>query len=130
VNGESVICKVFQGLCTGQIESANGFRLSQQYIDSPMSCAIVHSSTGQFQSISLSAKMQNAVEFRKYFKFVVSMESGASHSVQTTTKNALNILMSEAGQLVWPEKYKIVRKNNQQKLHNDIIKLLQEKNLG
>ena len=31
---------------------------------------------------------------------------------------------------MWPEKYKIARKNNQQKLHNDVIELLQEKNIG
>ena len=80
VNGESVICKVFQGLCMGQIESANGFFLLEQYVDSPMSCAIAHSLTGKFQSISLSAKIQNALEFGKYFKFVVRMESGTSHS--------------------------------------------------
>ena len=97
VNGESVICEVFQGLCMGQIESADGFHLLQQYVDSPMSCAIAHSPTGQFQSILLSVKIQNAVEFGKYFKFVVRMESGTSHSAQTTTKNAFNILMSEAG---------------------------------
>jgi len=58
------------------------------------------------------------------------MESGTSHSVQTTIKNAFNILMAEAGWLVWPEKYEIVYKNNWQKLHNDIMELLQEKNLS
>jgi len=57
------------------------------------------------------------------------MESGTSHSAQTT-KNTFNILMSEVGRLVWPEKYKNVCKNNRQKLYNDIIELLQEKNLG
>ena len=53
------------------MESVDGFRLSHQYIDSPVSCAIAHSSTGQFQSISLSMKVQIAVEFGKYFKFVL-----------------------------------------------------------
>ena len=31
---------------------------------------------------------------------------------------------------MWPEKYEIARKNNRQKLHNDVIELLQEKNMG
>jgi len=97
VNDESVICEVFTGLFIGQIEGADGFRLPQQYIDSPVSYAIAHSPTGKSQSILLSVKIQNAVEFGKYFKFVIRMESGTSHSAQTTTKNAFNILMSEAG---------------------------------
>ena len=58
-------------------------------------------------------KVQNAVEFGKYFKFVLSMEHVTPHSAQTITKNAYNVLMSKAGQLVvWPEKYGIVRNNN------------------
>ena len=129
VNGESLICEVFQGLCTGQVESAEGFRLPHEYVDSPVSCAIAHTSTGQFQSISLSVKIQNAVEFGKYFKFVLRMEFEL-RSTQATTRNAFSILMSEAGRLVWPEKYEIARKNNRQKLYNDFIELLQEKNLG
>lgn len=32
--------------------------------------------------------------------------------------------------MVWPEKHEIARKNNQQKFHNDLIDLLQEKNMG
>lgn len=130
VNGESLICEVYQGLCTGQIESAEGFRLPPEYVDSPVSCAIAHSQNGQFQSISLSVKVQNAVEFGKYFKFVLTVECGTTRSAQVTTKNAFTILMSEAGRLVWPEKYHIVRKNNRQQLYNDFIDQLQEKNLG
>ena len=129
VNGEFLICEVFQGLCTGQVESAEGFHLPHEYVDSPVSCAIAHTSTGQFQSILLSVKIQNAVEFGKYFKFVLRMEC-ESRSAQAITKNAFSILMSEAGRLVWPVKYEIARKNNRQKLYNDFIELLQEKNLG
>ena len=38
--------------------------------------------------------------------------------------------MSEAGRLIWPEKYEIARKNNRQKIHSNLIGLLQEKNMG
>ena len=38
--------------------------------------------------------------------------------------------MKEAGRLQWPEKYDVTRKNNRQKLHNDLIDCLQEKELG
>ena len=72
-------------------------------------------------------KIQNAVEFGKYFKFVLQMEQVTP---QAPTKNAFVILVSEAGRLIWPEKYEIARKNNRQKLHNDLIELLQEKNMG
>ena len=57
------------------------------------------------------------------------MEQVTPHNAQPITKNAYDILMYEAGRLVWPEKYEIVRKNNRQKLHNDVIELLQEKNM-
>ena len=103
--------KYFKGCVRGQVESAEGFRLPHEYVDSPVSCAIAHTSTGQFQSISLSMKIQYAVEFGKYFKFVLRMEC-ESRSAQATTKNAFSILMSEAGRLIWPEKYEIARKNN------------------
>ena len=69
------------------------------------------------------------MEFGKYFKFVLRMEFEL-RSTQATTRNAFSILMSEAGRLVWPEKYELARKNNRQKLYNDFIELLQEKNLG
>ena len=36
VNGGSTVGEVFHGLSTGQIESANGFCLPQQYADCPM----------------------------------------------------------------------------------------------
>ena len=75
----------------------------------------------------MSVKIQNAVEFGKYFKFVLQMEQVTP---QTPTKNAYVVLMFEAGRLIWPEKYKIARKINRQKLHNNLIKLLQEKNVG
>ena len=75
----------------------------------------------------MSVKIQNAVEFGKYYKFVLQMEQV---TLQAPTKNALVILMSEAGRLIWPEKYEISRKNNRQKLHNDLIGLLQKKNMS
>ena len=74
----------------------------------------------------MPVKIQNAVEFGKYFKFVLQMEQVTP---QTPTKNAYVVLMSEAGRLIWPEKYKFARKINRQKLHNNLIKLLQEKNM-
>lgn len=78
-------------------KSTDKFHLLQQYADSPVSCAVAHSSTGQFQSISLSVKVQNAVEFRKYFKFVLRMEQVTPRNAQAITENAFDILMSEAG---------------------------------
>ena len=39
VNDDSTVLEVFQALCSGQIESADGFRLPEQYADSPCLCA-------------------------------------------------------------------------------------------
>ena len=38
--------------------------------------------------------------------------------------------MEEAGKIVWPDKIEILRKNNKQKLHNDLIDLLKQNGLG
>ena len=48
VNDDSTVLEVFQALCSGQIESADGFRLPEQYADSPVTCMI-----GQSQSAKL-----------------------------------------------------------------------------
>ena len=71
VNSDSTVGEVFHGLSTGQIESADGFHLPEQYADLPVSCSIVPILLGKFQSISLSIKVQDAVEFGKYLKFVL-----------------------------------------------------------
>ena len=39
------------------------------------------------------------------------------------------MLMEEAGKLACPDKIEIIRKNNKQKLYNDIIDLLQQNKL-
>ena len=54
INGECLISEVFHGLSTGQIESADGFRLPDEFADSPV-----------------SIKVLDAVEFGKYFKFLL-----------------------------------------------------------
>ena len=112
VNSDSTVGEVFHGLSTGQIESADGFRLPEQYADLPVSCSIVPILLGKFQFISLSIKVQDAVEFGKYLKFVLQ----CSTVRPTTSKNALDVLMKEAGRL-WPDKYDMTRKNNRQQLH-------------
>ncbi len=71
VNSDSTVGEVFHGLSTGHIESADGFRLPEQYADSPVSCSIAPTLLGKFQSIPLSIKVQDAVEFGKYLKFVL-----------------------------------------------------------
>ena len=126
VNGECIISEVFQGLCTGKIESTEGFRLPDEYANSPFSCSVAHSQLGRFQSISLMIKVVDAVEFGKYFKFLLQVQC----SMQSARKNAFTVLMEEAGKLVWPDKVEISRKNNKQKLYNDVIDLLQQNGLG
>ena len=73
VNGESTVSEVFHGVSSGLIESADGFRLPEQYADSPVSCSIAPAQTVKFQSIPLSIKVQDAVEFGKYLKFCSSV---------------------------------------------------------
>ena len=127
VNGECLISELFHGLCTGQIESADGFRLPDEFANSPLLCSVAQSQNGQFQSISLSIKVLDAVEFGKYFKFLLQ---GQCIMVKSSSRNVFTVLMEGAGKLVWPDKIEIICKNNKQKLHNDLIDLLQQKELG
>ena len=126
VNGDSTVSEVFHGVSSGQIESADGFHLPKQYADSPVSCSIAPTQTGKFQSIPVSIKVQNAVEFWKYLKFVLQCVS----VLPTASKDAFVVLMKEAGRQMWLDKYDVTRKNNRQKLHNDIIECMREKKLG
>ena len=71
VNGESTVGALFHGLSTGECESAEGFRLEIAYADLPVSCGISLSQSGKFQSLPLSVKIQDAIEFGKFFKFVL-----------------------------------------------------------
>ena len=126
INGECLISEVFHGLPTGQIESADEFRLPNEFADSPVSCSNAHSQTGRFQSISLSIKVLDAVEFGKYFKFLLH---GQCATKSNSCRNAFTVLMEGAGKLVLPDKIEIIHKNNKQKLYNDFIDLLQKQGL-
>ena len=126
VNGECLINEVFQGVCSGLIETADRFRLLDQYANSPVSCSISHSQVGRFQPISLTIKVVDAIEFGKYFKFLLQVQN----SMQSGRRNVFTVLMEEAGKLVCPDKIEIIRKNNKQKLYNYVIDLLQKNELG
>ena len=126
VNSDSTLGDVFHGICTGQLDSPDGFRFEEQYADYPVSCSIASTQVGKFQSISLCVSVQDAVEFGKYLKFVLQYRTVGP----TTSRNALDVLMNEAGRLMWPDTYDLPRKNNRQQLQNDIIRFLRDKKLG
>ena len=95
VNGGSTVGEVFHRLSTGQLQSADGFLLPEQYADSPVTCSIAPNLSGMFQSIPFGVKVQEAVEFGKYFKFVLYCSGGQP----TTSRNAFDVLIKEAGRL-------------------------------
>ena len=97
VNSDSTVGDVFQGICTGQLDSPDGFCLEEQYADCPVSCSIVSTQVEKFQSISLCVSVPNAVEFGKYLKFVLQYRAVGP----TTSRNALDVLMNEAGRLMF-----------------------------
>ena len=80
----------------------------------------------RFQSISLSVKVLNAVEFGKYLKFLLQ----ASRERSSSSRDVFTVLMEGAVKLVFPDKIDIIWKNNKQKLHNDLIDSLQQKGLS
>ena len=85
-----------------------GSAFHNKYADCPVNCSITPILLGTFQSIPLTVRVQDAVEFGKYFKFVLQ----CSTVRPTTSKNAFDVLMKEAGRLMWPDKYDVTRKNN------------------
>ena len=126
VNSISTVAELFNDLAIGRIESGDGFRLPEHYSDAPFSCSIAHTISGKFQSLPNNVKVQDAIEFGKFFKFVLDFTEPTSRA----PKNALSLLMANASKPMWPEKYELSRKNNRQALHNAIIEWLQEKKLG
>ena len=52
----------------------SGSAFLNTYADSPLSCSIASTPSGKFQSIPLSIKVQDAVEFGKYLKFLLQYE--------------------------------------------------------
>ena len=94
VNGESTVGALFHGLITGECESEEGFRLETTYVDLPVSCGISTTQCGKFQSIPLCIKIQDAVEFGKFFKFVLQHNTASPVS---SSKNAFSMLMQAAG---------------------------------
>ena len=101
VNDDSTVLEVFQALCSGQIESTDGFRLPEQYGDSPVTCMIGQSQSAKFQSTPLVVKMHNAVEFGKYLKFVLQC---TNQPPTLSQEDAFTVLMRGAGRLMWPDK--------------------------
>ena len=90
---------------------ADGFRLPEDCTASPVSCSITPTLSGRYQSIPLSVKVQDAVEFGKHLKFVIR----CSTVLSTTFKNVLTVLMKEVGQLMCPDMYNVKQKNNNDK---------------
>ena len=127
---DSTLLGVFHALSSGQLESADGFRLSEQYADCPINCLVAQSQSGKFQCIPLAVKVHDAIEFGKYFKFVLQY-SCQPPAVAQSSSDAFTVLMRAAGRLMWPDKYDVgARKNNRHKLHNDLIDFFQKKELG
>ena len=125
VSDNSTLLAVFQALCSGQIESADGWQLPEEYVNSPITCLVAQSQSARFQTVPITVKVEEAIEFGKYFKFLLQ-----SPQPRVVKLDARAILMKSAGQLMWPEKYDCSRKNNRHQLHNDLIDFLQKKDLG
>ena len=72
---DSTLLAVFEALCSGQIESPDGWRLPDEYVDLPVTCMVAPKQAGRFQSIPITVKLEDAIEFGKYFKFLLQSPS-------------------------------------------------------
>ena len=85
----------------GECKSAEGFCLEIPYVNLPISCGISTTQCGKFQSIPFCVKIQDAIEFKNCFKFVLQHNTTSPAS---SSKNAFSMLMQEAGRQMWPDK--------------------------
>ena len=129
VSDDSTLLAVFEGLSYGVVESGDGWRLPEEYSNSPITCMVARSQSGPFQSVPIAVKICEASEFGKFFKFLLQSPINQQQAAQSQ-QNALEVVMRNAGQLMWPDKYDNSRKTQRHQLHNDLIDFLQEKGLG
>ena len=47
VSDDSTLLAVFQALCSGQIESADGWQLPEEYVNSPITCLVAQSQSAR-----------------------------------------------------------------------------------
>ena len=110
------------------VESGDGWPLPEEYSSSPIACMVARGQSGPFQSVPIAVKVCEVSEFGEFFKFL--LQNSNQRQAAQTQQNASAVLMRNAGQLMWPDKYDNSRKTNQHQLHNDLIDFLQEKGLG
>ena len=96
---------VFEGLCSGDLDSADGWHLPDKYVNPPVTCMVGKSQTANFQF--LSTKVQEAIELGKYLN---SLLQSPPREV-CVTQDASILLMRFTKQLMLPAKYEFLRKN-------------------
>ena len=97
---------VFKGLCSGDLDSADGWHLPEKYVNPPVTCMFGKSQTANFQSPS--TKVQEAIELGKYLNSL--LQSPPPREV-CVTQGASVLLMRSTKQLMWSAKYEFLRKN-------------------
>ena len=100
---------VFEGLHSGDLDSADGWHLPDKYVNPPVTCMVGKSQTANFKS--LSTKVQEAIELGKYFNSLLQSPPPCEVCV---TQDASVLLMRSTKQLMFPAKYEFLRKKKRQ----------------
>ena len=131
--------RVFEGLANGMegLDEGDSWTLDAALFSSPLVCKVGTSRKGDFQRILLSLAVGDALEFGKYFRFILQgggegsgLGSVVKGSGRGPTLDAFAIMLSAAADVHLPPLNTVATKNNLLLLKNDFVKYLQEKKLG
>lgn len=121
------IAILFRELCQGVLETGDSFVLPQEYTESDVKAFVSDALAGTYQSVPLSSKVGDVLQFGKFIKF----ELDAVGKIEVPVKNAFDILFAESGNKRLPDMKPnpTIGTNSKQTLHNDFVNWLKEKNL-
>ena len=128
---------VFERLADGTEgrDEEDSWTLDTTLRDLPLVCEVAPSRKGDFQRILLLLAVDDALEFGKYFRFILQEGGEGSGVDQSTSRpaplvDAFAIMRSAATEVHLPQLALLTTKNNLLHLKNDFVKYLQEKQLG
>ena len=93
MDGSSTLLQVFNGVC-------DGFLLDAEYNKSLVKSLVGASTKGEFQDVPITEKVDDCIEFGKYFKYC--LQTAAVATEKAAIPNAFEILMQSSRQKCLP----------------------------
>ncbi|XP_070571401.1 uncharacterized protein [Ptychodera flava] len=130
VNAQCSLTEVYQDLTRGVLSTGDRFILPNDYEQCCVEVLVSKELNGKFQSVPLTAKVTDCLDFGKYFQFTLNNDENPTNKSTRPTVNAFDLLLRSRGEKVWPAFRNIDRPNARFQLHNAIVRWLQGQDLG